>query len=61
MYLYGHKFKTIAIKRNPAGQSACNSFCELIHEYQVRKTVAEEVGSEKRSTYSDKSAELLHR
>ena len=35
MYLYGHKFKTIAIKEIPVDQSSCNSFNELNHEYQV--------------------------
>ena len=35
MYIYGHKNETIAIKGNPVDQSSCNSFSELIHEYQV--------------------------
>ena len=40
MYLYEHKFKTIAIKGIPVDQSSCESFNELIHEYQVWKTDA---------------------
>ena len=39
MDLYGHNFKTIAIKGNPVDQSSSNSFSELIQEYQVLKTV----------------------
>ena len=39
MYLDGHKFKISAIKGNPVDQSSCNSFSELIDEYQVYKTV----------------------
>ena len=39
MYLYGHKFKIIAVKGNPVDQWSCNSFSELIDEYQVYKTV----------------------
>ena len=58
--LYGHKFKIIAIKRNPVDQSSCNSFIELIDGYQVYKTVPKVVGSEKRSTDSEKSVEWLH-
>ena len=38
MYLYVHKFKTIAIKEIPVDQSSSISFNELIHEYQVWKT-----------------------
>ena len=38
--------KTIAIKGNPLDQSSCNSFSELIHNYQVCKTVPLMVGSE---------------
>ena len=37
MDLYGHKFKTIAIKGIPVDQSSYNSFNELIQEYQVWK------------------------
>ena len=39
MYLYGHKIKTIAIKKNPVDKLSCNGFSELIHEYQVYETV----------------------
>ena len=39
MYLYGHTFKIIAIKRNLVDQSSCKSFSELIDGYQVYKTV----------------------
>ena len=39
MYLYGHKFKIVAIKGSPVDQSSGNSFSELIDEYQVYKTV----------------------
>ena len=39
MYLYGRKFKIIAIKGNPVDQSSCKSFNELIDGYQVYKTV----------------------
>ena len=39
MYLYGHKFKNIAIKGNPVDQSSCNDFSELIDDYQLYKTV----------------------
>ena len=35
MYLYGYKFKTIAIIGIPVDQSSRNTFNELIHEYQV--------------------------
>ena len=35
MYLYGYKFKTIAIKEIPVDQSSCNNFNELKIEYQV--------------------------
>ena len=38
MYLYGHKLKTIAKNEIPVDQSSCNSFNELIHEYQVWET-----------------------
>ena len=37
MYLYGHTFKIIAIKRNLVDQSSCKSFSELIDGYQVYK------------------------
>ena len=43
MHFYGHKNKTTVIEGNPVEQSTCNSFSELIHEYQVCKTVAEVV------------------
>ena len=39
MYLYGHKFKIIAVKGNPVDQWSCKSFSEMIDEYQVYKTV----------------------
>ena len=39
MYLHGHKFEIIAIKGNPVDQSLCNSFNELVDQYQVYKTV----------------------
>ena len=39
MYLYGHKFKIIAIKGNTVDQSSCKSTYELIDEYQVYITV----------------------
>ena len=39
MYLYGHKFKTIAMKRNAVNQSSSKIFNQLIQEYQVCKTV----------------------
>ena len=39
MYLYGHTFKAIAIKRNLVDQSSCESVSELIDGYQVHKTV----------------------
>ena len=57
MYLYGHKFKIIAIKGNPVDQSPCSSVSELIDGYQVYKTVPQVVGSKKRSTDSEKSVE----
>ena len=57
MYLKGHKFKVIAMKGNPVDQSSCNSFSELIDEYQVCKTLPYVVGSENRSLYSEKSVE----
>ena len=57
MYLCGHKFNIIAIKGNPVDQLSCNGFSELIHAFQVYKTVTYVAGSEKRSTYSERSAE----
>ena len=39
MYLYGDNFKIIAIKGNAVDQPSCNSFSELIDEYQVYQTV----------------------
>ena len=39
MYLYGHTFKIIAMKRNLVDQSSWKSFSELIDGYQVYKTV----------------------
>ena len=39
MYLYGHKFKIIALKENAEDQSSCNNFSELIDEYQLYETV----------------------
>ena len=57
MYLCEHKFKITAIKGNPVDQSSCNSFSELSDEYKVFKTVPNVIGSEKRSTDSEKSVE----
>ena len=37
MYLYGHKFKTIAIKGNPVDQSSSKSFSDLIHNIKYEK------------------------
>ena len=39
MFLYGHKFKVIAIKGSPVDKSSSKSFSEMIDEYQVYKTV----------------------
>ena len=39
MYLYGHKFKIIAIKGSSVEQSSCSSLSEVIDEYQVYETV----------------------
>ena len=39
MYLYGHTFKIIAIKKNLVDQSSCKSSRELIDGYQVYKIV----------------------
>ena len=39
MYLNGHKFEIIAIKGNPVVESSCNSFSELIDEYQAYETL----------------------
>ena len=60
MYLYGHNLETIAIKGNPVDQWSRKSFSELIHEYQVCKRASWLVGSEKQSTYSQKSVQRLH-
>ena len=49
LYLCGRKVKPKATKGNPVDQSSCNSFSELIHGYEVCKTIPLVVGSEKRS------------
>ena len=33
VYIYAHKFETIAMKRIPVDQSSCKSLNELFHEY----------------------------
>ena len=57
MRLYEHANKTVATKGNPVDQSLCKNFSQLIHEYQVCKTVPSVVESQKRSTYNEKSVE----
>ena len=57
MFLYGHKFKIIARKRNHVDQSSYNSFSQLIDGYQLYKTVVCVVESERQSTDSEKSME----
>ena len=60
MYLYGHNFKTIAIKGIPVDQSSCSSFNEMIHEYQVWKTDPYVAWSRNDQRTARKSVERLH-
>ena len=48
MFSKGHKFEIIAIKGNPVDQSSCDSFSQLIDEYQVYKNSS--IGGWKRET-----------